>query len=178
MTLRPEQQLALIPQEALVPMYTKQRLTAAFKDLRKLGYIALQNFACCNNCAGYEIATRVKDMPAGRQDKLAGAVYYHRQDADALAGTKVRSLYLKFGPVTVWGGDGTTSNTYGKAHKAIAEDVCKALRDHGLDVEWGGDTDRCIVVHGLNQTTIDAAAATLRLGGNYQDVLNHRASGK
>ena len=63
------------------------RLNEAFKDLRKAGYFARQNFLCCQSCAWAEI-------PEEKSDKV---VFYHRQDA---AGKDDNEMYLG------WSGDG------------------------------------------------------------------------
>ena len=47
------------------------RLNEAFKDLRKSGYFARQNFMCCQSCAWSAI-------PEEKEDKV---VFYHQQDA-------------------------------------------------------------------------------------------------
>ena len=48
----------------------KRDLNQAFRELRKLGYFARQNFTCCNSCGWASI-------PNGIDEK---AVFYHRQD--------------------------------------------------------------------------------------------------
>ena len=48
----------------------KEKLTKSFKELRKLGYFARQNFWCCQSCAW-------GDVPEEKEDKV---VFYHRQD--------------------------------------------------------------------------------------------------
>jgi hypothetical protein len=50
----------------------KENLTLAFKELRKAGYFARQNFLCCQSCAWSAV-------PDGKDEKV---VFYHRQDAD------------------------------------------------------------------------------------------------
>jgi hypothetical protein len=47
------------------------RLNEAFKDLRKSGYFARQNFQCCQSCAWAAI-------PEEKEEKV---VFYHQQDA-------------------------------------------------------------------------------------------------
>lgn len=53
--------------------YNKENLNNAFKELRKLGYFARQNFKCCQNCA----------WAAVPMDK-AKVVFYHAQDNEDL----------------------------------------------------------------------------------------------
>lgn len=174
------QTLAVIPQEAMSPTYTKARLNKAFKALRNRGYLARQAFSCCGSCAGYAIANEVDSWSPARQAKLVGAVYYHTQDADAvkLDRKQVGRLHIRYGQVEVNSDNGTTQTFGTKDRKAIGDEVAALLREHGLCVEWDGNPDTAIVVHGLDQMVIDAACATVRLGGSYEDVLADRASGK
>lgn len=50
----------------------KKQLTKAFKEVRKLGYFARQNYTCCNSCGW-------NSVPYSREDKV---IFYHRQDND------------------------------------------------------------------------------------------------
>ena len=63
-------------------------LNNAFKELRKFGYFARQNFMCCQNCGWHAI-------PDGQTDK---AVFYHQQDNDSKKEGKSFCL--------AWSGDG------------------------------------------------------------------------
>jgi len=69
-------------------MKTKRynRLNKAFRDLRKQGYFAKQNFWCCNSC-GWGAMT---------QEESKKAVFYHEQEASNKSGDV---LYLS------WSGD-------------------------------------------------------------------------
>lgn len=49
------------------------RLNQAFKELRKNGYFARQNFLCCSSCGWSAI-------PEGKDDK---AVFYHNQESES-----------------------------------------------------------------------------------------------
>jgi hypothetical protein len=53
---------------------TRERLTIAFRALRKEGYTARQNFWCCQTCA----------WAALTEEQAERAVFYHHQDRDAL----------------------------------------------------------------------------------------------
>lgn len=66
----------------------KIQLTQAFKDLRKLGYFARQNFQCCQSCG----------WSAVPDDKAERAVFYHGQDKQRI--DKDREVYL------AWAGNG------------------------------------------------------------------------
>jgi hypothetical protein len=63
-------------------------LTSAFKELRKFGYFARQNFMCCQNCGWHAV-------PDGKEDKV---VFYHQQDNENKKDGQ--SFFL------AWSGDG------------------------------------------------------------------------
>jgi hypothetical protein len=66
----------------------KTKLNSAFRQLRKAGYFAKQNFWCCQTCAW-------SDVPDEYENK---AVFYHRQDTPNIK---------EFGHVHLaWAGDG------------------------------------------------------------------------
>ena len=52
----------------------KTNLTKAFKELRKNGYFAKQNWKCCQSC-GWAAMT---------DEEAEKAVFYHKQDNDTL----------------------------------------------------------------------------------------------
>lgn len=66
----------------------KTKITEAFKDLRKLGYFARQNYKCCQTCGWAAIP----------EDKGEKAVFYHSQDNTQLLETGSTHL--------AWAGDG------------------------------------------------------------------------
>lgn len=68
---------------------TKEKLTEAFKLLRKQGYFAKQNFKCCQGCACAAI-------PAEKRDKY---VFFHKQDNEGLQSKG--KVYL------AWNGEGS-----------------------------------------------------------------------
>lgn len=85
------------------------RLNEAFKDLRKAGYFARQNFKCCQSCAWAEI-------PEEKSDKV---VFYHAQDAAHKAddemyigwsgdGKEICDIFAKHSIDTEWDGDNNT----------------------------------------------------------------------
>ncbi len=120
----------------------KDLLSKAFKLLRKKGYIARQSFSCCNNCAGYEIATeltkKIEKDPSVR-DKISGVVNYSVQSKNDLVERGL--LYLQFGNIeTVKFGD------IGKDSKEVGKDILQALADVGLQFHWEGDITQCIAV--------------------------------
>ena len=87
----------------------KSKITEAFKELRKLGYFARQNFMCCQTCAW-------GGVPDEKGEK---AVFYHQQDNQSLMqygechlawagdGNEIVGVLNKHGIKTSW--DGTSS---------------------------------------------------------------------
>lgn len=87
-------------------MIDKSKLTAAFKDLRKLGYFARQNFLCCQSCGWSAI-------PNEKNEKVC---FYHAQDADHMKeggdlylawagdGNEIQDVLEKHGLATEWAG--------------------------------------------------------------------------
>ena len=69
-------------------MTTKEKITKAFKEIRKNGYFARQNFLCCQSCGWASIP----------EQKVERAVFYHRQDNESFV--KGGDLFL------AWSGDG------------------------------------------------------------------------
>lgn len=98
---------------------TSEKLTVAFKALRKLGYFARKNFRCCQTCAWYEIDT---DHPKYEHN----AVFYHNQDNADLQG-KEQGCYL------AWRGD--------------AAQIKKVLEEAGLKVEHTKPENRIYVAN-------------------------------
>lgn len=66
----------------------KEKISNAFRELRRLGYFARQNFMCCQTCGWAEVP----------EDKADKAVFYHHQDKERL--DREGKLYLN------WSGDG------------------------------------------------------------------------
>ena len=98
-------------------MTTKAKLNKAFRELRKKGYTAKQNFLCCQNCAWHALSDKEAEK----------AVFYHRQDADAWYGKELDSdLYL------AWSGD--------------ADEICEVLKAQGLEVVHEGGSGKRIAV--------------------------------
>lgn len=79
-------------------MIFKEKLNVMFKELRKKGYCARQNFMCCQGCGFSAMSAR------GIKEK---AVFYHRQDAECIVHEYV---YLSW--------DGDALDIIAAAHKA------------------------------------------------------------
>lgn len=111
-------------------MTNRDKLNAMFRLLRRQDLVARQGFLCCGGCA----AAAAGEMAEARG--LRGAVFYHKQDSEDLARGADR-LFLKYGATK--GGDK-------EANVEIARVVVWAANQIGFDVEWGGDTHKCIEV--------------------------------
>lgn len=131
----------------------KARLTKAFRELRREGFIARQNFACCGSCASYEIAKSVSDkIDAGLPEEQhpMGCVFYSRQDNEAFAerdrrwrGTDDFYLYLKYGAVHTH-----KHGAIGHQDVRVGEQVRYECERAGLWVEWSGSDDDCVCIRG------------------------------
>lgn len=123
----------------------KKKLNAAFRALRKRGYIARQSFSCCLTCAGCELSGMLKEAHETGKPLPRGAVYYHRQDAERLRETG-RSM-LRYGRVEWWGGDGEApALTTPLSTDQVAVEVMEELERAGVPAKWDGDTARCIEI--------------------------------
>lgn len=118
----------------------RAKLDAAFKALRRAGYIARQSYKCCSNCAGAQIATDVAAMSEAKRSAVRGVVTYNRQNGTALD-CKGGILYIGYGPVHC---DGV--GTIGDDTKTVGDALATALRDAGLRVVWNGDPIERIAV--------------------------------
>lgn len=101
----------------------------ALKALRRQGMIARQNFLCCGNCAATALGIQLdKSRAAGKE--IAGAVYFHKQDAESA---------LKYGTLYLGYGAGDPYESRGVESRAVGMLIVTALRSTGLDVKWSGD---------------------------------------
>lgn len=94
-------------------MTTKAQVNKAFRDLRKAGYIARQNFWCCMSCGFSAMQQKYPDAKK--------VVFYHNQDNEAWdkdTKTLTDRLYL------AWDGDGA--------------EIVDILEKAGLEVIWNG----------------------------------------
>lgn len=92
-----------------------------FKEFRKEGFIARQDYLCCNSCATSALEADYN------VDENSSYVFYHGQDADAFENKMLtRTLYLG------WQGNG----------KKLVE----IIKAHGFQVDWDGTEERKIGV--------------------------------
>lgn len=129
---------------------TKTRLTAAFRSLRKNnGILAKQNFMCCGGCAGYALAQRITEENAAKPGRWNGSVFYHVQDNDGLI--EQGEVYIRFGHAD---GCKDSSNVIKGVDRpndttAIGHCAKAALEEVGLEVEWNGSENSCLLVKGV-----------------------------
>lgn len=107
------------------------RLDAAFEELRRRGFVARQDFGCCQRFALDEVGTNALEG-------ARGLVFYHLRDThDAIDGAGLR---LSYAPI---GSDGRNAAKVG--HEVVA-----ALEKAGLAVSWNGDPGERILVSPMN----------------------------
>ncbi len=105
----------------------KKKLNRFFRDLRKEGFLAKQNWMCCLGC-GFAALTEEE-----LRDKK-GVVFYHKQDSERLEDSKGVYLAFDVGP----GASGLTQKNIGHIV------YCTAKNLDGLIVEWNGNPDNRI----------------------------------
>ena len=109
------------------------KLARAFAELRKNGFLARQNYLCCQNCAGCAMSnTATEKVDAGAdKDSIKGCVFYHRQDADNRdAG---QDFYLAYGPM-----DTVKYGIIGLSNEEVGKIVVDTLTKHGVETVWDG----------------------------------------
>jgi len=102
----------------------KQLLNNAFSQLRKHGYFAEQNFACCQSCG-------LSAVPDKNADKY---VFYHDQDNDSIENGRID----KNGMCIAWAGD--------------AKQIAEIISQTGLKAYWNGKRGTRILVLSQNTT--------------------------
>lgn len=103
----------------------KAQINKAFKELRKHGVIALQNYKCCQNCGWAAMTDEVSKRVASGKT-VTGQVFYHRQDAESL---KSGYVYLAWSSS---GDDTETNEVFGKMVSNIIDEFTDC------EVIWGG----------------------------------------
>jgi len=121
------------------------KLSVAFRSLRKQGLIARQGFSCCRSCAGHEISNELgKKMIAGEDlSKFKGVVFFCRQSLPQKR--EGEPLYLSYGDVDYYETK-DKEHTFGLPTVEVGKMVTTALTEAGCEVEWDGNPDRSIVV--------------------------------
>ncbi len=123
-------------------MIDRSQLSSAFVALRKAGFVARQNFSCCQGCATAALTAVPENI--GKK-----AVFFTKQDGEGLEPRKPRHLatapeqevYMTFGIIE--------DDTKGDDQvKAVGEEAVKILKAAGLKVEWNGDAGTRLLVRG------------------------------
>lgn len=109
----------------------KALLAVAFREMRKQGLLAKQNFMCCRSCGSHALWNTMGEQPG----KYKGAVFYCKQDGDNLR--ESGKFYLGFGAADTDDDKETT---------IIGWMVQSALVKSGLQVEWDGSPGTRILV--------------------------------
>lgn len=117
----------------LVPV-PKEGINALFRELRKEGIIARQNFLCCMTC-GFSAMANLEKQP--RNATKVGEVFYHSQKADDYK--EDGNLMLHYGTTDYGAKQGYSSEDVGR----IVTDAATKL---GLPWRWNGDSGRCICI--------------------------------
>jgi hypothetical protein len=137
----------------------RENMNKAFNDMRKVGFIARQDFSCCQSCAGSELAREAaKRVQAGKT--VNGVVYYHHQDAEGR--NEGRNFYLAYGEVD--------SDKIGKIRmdtKTVGERVCEILKKHNVPFEWDGTSKSRILI---TQKTFVSAKLTEAMSDTISEV--------
>lgn len=113
-------------------MTDREKITKAFKELRKKGWFARKNFWCCQSCGCAAIPTEYKDK----------FVFYHNQDNAAMKGRRS----ARVGNIC----EGGMYMTHGQGGEG--KEVCDALIAAGLNVKWDETNNtRILVEHNDNE---------------------------
>jgi len=113
-------------------------LSLVFKELRKRGFLARQNFKCCGNCAGYAL-TNEAVVKVGAGKTVRGSVFYHRQDRQHFEHSG--KLMIRYGSL-----DSNELGVIGEDTTKIGQEVVAVFETHGIKVQWNGDSSQCIEV--------------------------------
>lgn len=101
---------------------TREKLAAAFKQIRKEGGIARMNFMCCSSCAWYELAEKYGE------DETRTMVFWNQQSDDSFVGGS-----LQYALCLQWQGD--------------KDLIAKALADHDLVAITPADSSTTFIVY-------------------------------
>ncbi len=102
-----------------------EALNNAFKEFRKMGFIARQNYLCCQTC-GFAGANTLVEEAQAKGKNVIGIVFYHAQDNERKRDGG--DFHMSYDGV----GD-TDQETAGKL-------ICKVLKRNDVVYDWNGDT--------------------------------------
>lgn len=111
---------------------TNDRISAAFAELNGRGVVAMEHAGFTMSEGWSIVSEAAEDVPGA-----TAAVFFHEQDVER--GVEGHGLMLAFGAFD----DGPD---HAPLSHALAVDVCRTLRRHGVLCDWAGDIDRRIEV--------------------------------
>lgn len=114
-------------------------LNKAFKELRAAGFLAFQNYSCCQSCAGAKLVGFVENATDEARNKFKGVVYYHKQDGDNKKDGK--DFYLAYGRI-----DHSKHGMIGLPTEEIGKTAVEVLNRNGIKTEWNGNAGTRIKV--------------------------------
>jgi len=119
----------------------KTNLSKAFAKLRKMGYLAKQNYMCCQNCAGSAMTEKASTMiDAGKpKDEIRCCAFYHHQDAEYLK--EGGDLYIAYGVM-----DSKAHGEIGIPSKEAGREIVNVFNECGLETVWDGSDGQRIKV--------------------------------
>ena len=125
--------------------WDKDRLNKVFKELRKRGLIARQNFSCCGGCAGSELATWYGELrKAGKGEKYKGLVFYHRQNTEHLRNDG--ETMLAYGDLSYYGSGDKPEFKTPLSTKEVGDILADVLKQENMYYEWDGDPGSKILI--------------------------------
>lgn len=129
-------------------MKTTTKIAAAFANLRRQGFWALQNYECCQGCAGYAVATRASEAKDAGKRLPQGVIFFTKQDGAGPSARVARCgggrewrLMIAYGDV-----DTQKHGRIGLPTAEVGHALVAALREVGLEPTWDGDPNTRISV--------------------------------
>lgn len=114
----------------------KEKLTIAFKEMRKQGFVARQNYLCCMTC-GFDGLNTIYQERVAKGKIPKGVVFYHSQDN---ANLKIDGyVHLAYD-----GNDDVVKDDSAISQVEAGEMIVEILKHAGLDVEWNGQATQRI----------------------------------
>jgi hypothetical protein len=114
-------------------MELKEKLKAAFKELRGNGFLARCNFSCCQTCGSYDLSEKAKEIAEKKNIRKRGYAFWHKQDEDRL--WEHGSVHIAFSTFTKED-EGFNSDL---SDADVAKEIILALVKQGIRCEWNGD---------------------------------------
>ena len=130
----------------------KAHLNAAFRDLRKQGFLAKQDFTCCQSCGVSDLMDEAEFLAQTGRD-VKGGIFYHMQDTDNLREDgRCHIAYVSFDL-----SKGTSDAALEEAAIVVGQVAVETLLRHGVKTEWDGTVARRI---GIDLTGEEGAEPT------------------